>query len=83
MTRLALTLIALAAVASTSNAFAPVSSTFASRQQQSVRLYEEKKDASEAVFVPPPEASDEESKDEEVPLETVESLGRGAAKVRT
>lgn len=40
---------------------------------------EESKEATESVFVPPPEAV---ADDTEASLETVESLGRGAAKVR-
>lgn len=36
----------------------------------------------ESAFVPPPPAEDNEEEEDEVPLEAVEQLGRGAAKVR-
>jgi hypothetical protein len=42
-----------------------------------------KEETAEAVFIPPPEATedDTEEDDDDVPLEVVESLGKGAAKV--
>jgi hypothetical protein len=52
-----------------------------SRQLPSLHLSDESKDnADSAVFIPPPVIGDDG--DEEVDLDTVEGLGRGAAKVR-
>jgi hypothetical protein len=43
----------------------------------------EKEKQVESAFMPPPEdASEEQDEDDEIPLEKVETLGRGAAKVR-
>ena len=73
MTRLSL--ISLACLGAATSAFAPPSPSFSRRA--GVRLYEDKDESTtEAVFVPP-----EQESTEEAPLETVESLGRGAAKV--
>jgi hypothetical protein len=76
----------LAVVASTavvSDAFTVVpratSTPSLSRQLPSLRLSDESKDADSAVFIPPPGTGD----DDEADLDTVEGLGRGAAKVRT
>lgn len=71
---------ALACIVTAVTAFAPPNAAFS---RQAVRLFEEKKEATEAVFAPPPEESSiEADSPADPPLETVESLGRGAAKVR-
>ena len=79
MTKLSILSVALAVAVVTSccSAFAPPSPAFA---RHASRLFEEKKDSTEAVFVPPTEEKEEE--DKEIPLEAAESLGRGSAKVR-
>ena len=74
------------------SAFAPVSRPLSS-QQKSISLTQifadtAKEDAAaEAVFLPPPEAAEaveEEAKEkeDEIDIDAVEKLGRGAAKVR-
>lgn len=79
---------ALLLVASTS-AFAPATRRVAYQTKSAgltrVFLAEKAKEeelAAEAVFVPPPEAVEgEDEAEEEVSLDAVEKLGRGAAKV--
>ena len=87
MTRKALFAAAVLAVAAqTSEAFCPTTSSFVAKSSTSTPktsafapLYaEETKESSpDAVFMPP----DEEENAEGIDLETVETLGRGAAKV--
>lgn len=77
-----LTLIAAAALApiATTNAFAPVSSVVAPTRPAFVSqqpLFAEVEDASEAAFVP----LEEDTIDDDVSFEVVESLGKGSAKV--
>mmetsp|Transcript_14702 Transcript_14702/g.26604 ORF Transcript_14702/g.26604 Transcript_14702/m.26604 type:complete len:237 (-) Transcript_14702:54-764(-) len=83
MTKLSYLSLALAIVSA--SAFAPLSSSPVSRRAALSppisRLYEDKKDATEAVFVPPTEEDSEASADD-IPLEAAESLGRGAAKAK-
>jgi hypothetical protein len=77
MSKLSFLAIALAVAYCT--AFAPPSVAFSRHTVRPlIRLYQEKEDtAAEAVFVPP----EQEETPKEASLETVESLGRGAAKV--
>jgi hypothetical protein len=86
MTKLSYLSLALAIVSASAFAplspLSPVSRRAAALSPRISRLYEEKKDATEAVFVPPTEEDSEASTDD-IPLEAAESLGRGAAKVRT
>lgn len=75
-----LSCLALALAVAWCTAFTPPSITFSRPTVRPlVRIYQEKEDAAaEAVFVPP----EQEGTPKEASLETVESLGRGAAKVR-
>jgi hypothetical protein len=83
MTKLSFLAIALGVASCT--AFAPPSVAFSRHVavRSLVRIFQEKEDATasgpEAVFVSPEEGEDST----EASLETVESLGRGAAKVNT
>jgi hypothetical protein len=86
MTKLSYLSLALAIV-SAADSFAPalLSSSPVSRRAalSPSRLYEDKKDTTEAVFVPPPPTEeDSEASTDDIPLEAAESLGRGAAKVQ-
>lgn len=87
-TTTALTLF-LAACATTTNAFTTI--TPATRQQhvaltKTFVSTDESEKATEAVFMPPEEEGESSSaaaaEDESIPLDTVEKLGKGAAKVR-
>ena len=80
---------AVAVMASTADAFtSPMAFTSARRALVLPPLFAEENTSTGAAFVPPPEvaATDDtpveaETKEEQVDLATVESLGRGAAKV--
>jgi hypothetical protein len=88
--QLALLAVVAATTAVVSDAFAVVPRATSTAFQTpslslpSLRLSDESKEAEAAVFIPPPDVDDDDDDDDdEVDLDTVEGLGRGAAKVRT
>jgi hypothetical protein len=86
--QLALLAVVAATTAVVSDAFAVVPRATSTAFQTpslslpSLRLSDESKEAEAAVFIPPLDDDDDDD-DDEVDLDTVEGLGRGAAKVRT
>lgn len=81
------TIAVLAVAASTTEAFAPPASGIAGVKSTIPAfspLYAEETSEESAVFMPPPEAveSVEEKKEGDIDLDTVEMLGRGAAKAK-
>jgi hypothetical protein len=81
------TIAVLAVAASTTEAFAPPASGIAgvkSTISAFSPLYAEETSEESAVFMPPPEAAEsvEEKKEGDIDLDTVEMLGRGAAKAK-
>jgi len=78
------TLAVLAVASHSTNAFAPPVAGFVgarSKVSNFSPLYAEESSEESAVFMPPPEAT-EEKKEGDVDLKTVEMLGRGAAKAK-
>ena len=74
--------IAVLAVAASTEAFAPPASGLAGVKSSMPNFSPLYAEESESAFVAPPEANEEPTEAEDIGLEIVEMLGRGAAKVR-